>query len=101
MSRRRPDDVLLEWELTVPQLDGPLGAALPFLIDWGQSVHPTDSLTAAARLIDLKVTTPQPALIIVALEIIGIDSRCTVRRGPHTALVARLAAPRGEVTLSS
>src|SRR3954451_24461053 len=29
MSRRRPDGVLVQWELCYPQLDGPLGRALP------------------------------------------------------------------------
>ena len=40
MSRRRPDGVLLEWELTVPQLAGAFGCALPFLIDWGDQRIP-------------------------------------------------------------
>ena len=62
MSRRRPDGVLLEWQLTLPQLDGPFGCALPFLIDWGSSAHPTDTLPRSARLVafqvDLTGTSP-------------------------------------------
>jgi hypothetical protein len=100
MSRRRPDGVLLQWQLTRPALDSAVGAALPFLIDWGQSPHPTDSLPPAVRLIDLEITTPRPDLINDALELIGITSGCTIRQGGRTALVARIATGSGEVSLS-
>jgi glyoxalase-like protein len=58
MSRRRPDGVLLEWQLTFAQLDGPFGCALPFMIDWGASAHPTDTLPPAVRLVGLDVFHP-------------------------------------------
>jgi hypothetical protein len=101
MSRRRPDGVLLEWELTFPQLDGPFGGALPFLIDWGQSAHPTDTLPQAVRLLGLDVVHPQPDTLRIALDIVGVGPECDVRAGPHAALAAHLATPRGDVTLTS
>ena len=47
MSRRTPDGGLLEWRLTRRT---PLahGGAQPFLIDWGTSQHPADTLREAA-----------------------------------------------------
>ena len=44
MSRRRPDGVLLEWQLMF--LAGhEFGRAIPFFIDWRQSPHPSLGLT--------------------------------------------------------
>ena len=100
MSRRRLDGVLLEWELTVAQLDGPFGRALPFMIDWGRSAHPTDSLAKSARLIRLDVEHPDPRLLGVALEIIGVATDVEVHRGDRPAIHARIATTRGEVTLT-
>ncbi len=100
MSRRRPDDVLLEWELTLPQLDGPFGLALPFMIDWGHSAHPTDSLVAAVDLVELAVRHPRPAELQAALDIIGVGAIVVVDEGPP-ALRATIASPRGNVSLTS
>jgi Glyoxalase-like domain len=99
MSRRRPDGVLLDWRLTFPQLDGPLGCALPFLIDWGESSHPTDSLPTGARMVVLRVAHPDPAAVEVALDLVGIDG-VEVRLG-SPSLTARVAGRFGEVTLTS
>lgn len=101
MSRRRPDGVLLEWELTVPQLGGTFGCALPFLIDWGRSAHPTESLPTAVRLIGFEVEHPDTARLRSALDIIGATAECELRQGARPALAARLQTPRGDVTLTS
>jgi hypothetical protein len=101
LSRRRPDGVLLEWSLTYPQLDGPFGCALPFLIDWGESAHPTDSLPRAAQLLELDVTHPHPDSLRPVLDILGLAGECTLHVGQKPALAARISTPRGEVTLSS
>jgi len=101
MSRRRPDGVLLQWELTLPQLNGPFGCALPFLIDWGSSAHPTDTLPRVVRLTALDVVHPDPHLLLTALEVIGLTDGCRVAGGARPALRATFATPRGEVTLTS
>lgn len=101
MSRRRPDGVLLEWSLTFPQLDGPFGRALPFLIDWGESAHPTDTLLPGVRLLELDIAHPNPESLRSALDIIGSSNEWTVRGGERPVLSARIAAQAGEVTLTS
>ncbi len=101
MSRRRLDGVLLEWELTLPQIHGPFGCALPFMIDWGDSPHPTETLPATVELVELVVVHPDPRLLRAALEIIGVDSRVDVREGDRAALRATIATERGDVTLTS
>lgn len=101
MSRRRPDGVLLEWELTFPQLTGRFGMALPFMIDWGLSSHPTDTLQAAVQLLGLEVTHPDVQPLRTAFDIIGITTGVDLREGAQPALVATIATPGGEVTLAS
>jgi Glyoxalase-like domain len=100
MSRRRPDGVLLEWKLTFPQLSGRFGSALPFMIDWGQSSHPTDTLPAAVRLVGLEVTQLDAGLLRAAFDIIGITTEVDLHEGPPS-LRATIATQAGEVTLTS
>lgn len=105
MSRRRPDGVLLQWQLTYPQLGGRFGGALPFMIDWADSAHPTDTLPAAVDLVRIDVFHPEPELLRTALDIIGIEegvpSGVAVLAGKRAKLLALIATPRGEVTLTS
>ncbi len=101
MSRLRPDGVLLEWELTIPQPDGPFGCALPFVIDWGESVHPTDTLPDGVRLVGLDVVHPQPQLLRAALDILGLSTGVEVHGGEQPSLRARMVTKRSEVTLTS
>jgi hypothetical protein len=101
MSRRRPDVVLLEWELTLPQLSGTFGGALPFMIDWGASSHPTDTMVSAVRLTRLEVVHPDTRALQTALDIIGVSGEVVVVEGPQPALHATIATEGGDVTLSS
>ena len=100
MSRRRPDGSLLEWRLTFPQLDGPFGCALPFLIDWGTSPHPTDTLSTAAQLARLDITHDDPRLLRTALDIIGAREDVEIILGAP-ALAATIETQRGVVILTS
>jgi hypothetical protein len=101
MSRRRPDGVLLEWKLTFPQLTGRFGMALPFMIDWADSSHPTDTLPSAVQLIGLDVAHPDVQALRTALDIIGITTSVELREEPQPSLRATIATQSGEVTLSS
>ena len=101
MSRRRPDGVLLEWTLTQPQLDGPLGRSLPFMIDWGGAAHPSDTLPPAVRLVGLDVFTPDTALLRTALDLVGGVSDVEVHHSDAAGLRARIETSKGDVTLSS
>lgn len=77
MRRNTPDGGLLEWRLT---RRAPLayGGAQPFLIDWGSSPHPADTLRAAMQA-PAQSTPSEPAaevpvtLILESLEFFGPD----------------------------
>ena len=56
-KRKKTDGSFLEWQLTDPyanRLDG----AVPFLIDWGNSEHPSLSLPDAGTLEGLSIYSP-------------------------------------------
>ena len=89
MSRRRPDGVCWRGSLTFPQLNGPFGCALPFMIDWGESAHPTDTLPDGVRLVGLDVVHPDTRLLRTALDIIGLRTGVEVHAGEQPALRAK------------
>ena len=101
MSRRRPDGAVLEWKLTFPQLTGRFGMALPFMIDWATSSHPTDTLLSAVQLLELEVVHPDSRALQAALELIGIAPEVTIHEGVQPALRARIATGAGDITLTS
>jgi hypothetical protein len=96
MSRRRPDGFLLEWRLSRDAPD-PARLVVPFLIDWGTSPHPSDSVPQGVRLVELRAEHPDPAA--VRAQLAALDVPLPVDEGPAPALVAALDTPRGRVTL--
>jgi hypothetical protein len=96
MSRRRPDGFLLEWRLSRGTPD-PGRLAVPFLIDWGDSPHPSEAAPAGVRLVELRLEHPDPDALRATLAALG--ATVPVDAAPEPALVAILDSPRGRVTL--
>ena len=94
MSRRRPDGTLLRWRLTDGDTAHPSGL-VPFLIDWGTSLHPTASGLPVTPLLVLTASAPDPDEIRPLLSALGTE--LDVRRGP-VGLSFTLDTPRGPVT---
>ena len=99
MSRLRPDGVQLNWQLTFPLLAAPHNGAVPFLIDWLDSPHPTVSLPHDAQLMSLHIVHPQADMILAVLAEIGRgDANPTtiieVEEGV-ARLEAEVSTPRG------
>jgi hypothetical protein len=98
MARLRPDGVELRWQLTFPLLGPPHSGALPFLIDWLASPHPTASLPHEASLTFLHLTHPDADRLTAVLAEIGSSEAVTVERGP-AGLRADIWTPRGVVRM--
>jgi len=96
MSRRRPDGVLLKWHLTRHDED-PRQIAVPFLIDWGDSPHPSQASPAGVTLVELRVEHPSPDDVRRALA--ALDAFVPVDEATEPALVATLVTPSGKVVL--
>lgn len=98
MSRQRPDGVELQWQLTFPMLGAPHVGTLPFLIDWLDSPHPTESLPHEASLTFLHLTHPDADLLRAVLAEVGTSDVVTVESG-EAELHADLWTPRGVVRI--
>ena len=96
MSRRTADGELLEWRLTSLRADYGDGL-VPFLIDWGESAHPTSRGLPSAPLRDLHGTHPDPASVRPALVAMRVDLR--IRIGEVAALTAVVDGAAGPVEL--
>src|SRR5215467_924818 len=96
MSRRRPDGVLLKWRLTRHD-QGPGRVAVPFLIDWGDSPHPSQASPTGVTLVELRVEHPRPDDVRRALA--ALDANLAVDEATEPALVATLGTPKGTVVL--
>ncbi|MET0135341.1 MAG: VOC family protein [Kibdelosporangium sp.] len=91
MSRRRPDGVLLEWQLTPPS-----PGLLPFLIDWGHTAHPSRTAVQSGQLLSLQGFHPEPEEVHKGLSALGAELPVTAG---EQALRAVIQTPAGEMTL--
>jgi hypothetical protein len=96
MSRQRPDGTILSWRLTDVPGSGPV-ALLPFLIDWGESTHPSASGSRRAKLIDFYAESLEPEPLRRNLAALRVSM--PVNAGATNQLVATVAGPTGTVVL--
>ncbi len=92
MQRATPDGGLLVWSLTAPPVafDG----LVPFLIDWGDSPHPSGSLPHPVRLAGFVLRTPDPGPVRRALSSLGLDA-IELEEAPVTSIGVTLVGPDG------
>lgn len=96
MSRATPAGRRLHWTLTFR--DEPFGEGLvPFLIDWGDTPHPSETAPAGCTLREIRAEHPDPEPIVNALR--ALDVELPLQRGPQPALVAAIEGPGGTVEL--
>ncbi|MFW6200482.1 MAG: laccase domain-containing protein [Gemmatimonadota bacterium] len=95
-SRETSDGSVVRWRLTDPEAARD-GGALPFLIDWGRSPHPAESLDHACRLGELRLRHPEPDRIRPFLD--TLRPRVVLHPGPEPAISAHLDTPVGRVVL--
>jgi hypothetical protein len=96
-ERERPDGSRLAWRLTDPAKVIAEGL-VPFLIDWGNSEHPADSVPPAGRLQELRAEHPHPTTVQRFLEAMGLHMR--IDRADRSRLIATIRTATGEVELS-
>lgn len=107
MTRKRPDGVLLEWNLTMAPLDESQGGVLPFFIDWGRTAHPSETIPVGGTLLSLDLFHPQPRSIDIVLSAVSDEallgdepSRITLNYADRAALAAEILTANGSVILS-
>ncbi|MEU1271457.1 VOC family protein [Streptomyces sp. NPDC005799] len=96
MSRRRPDGTLLRWRLTDGDTQHPSGL-VPFLIDWGSSVHPTATDLPTTPLLELSASAPDPDEIRPLLS--ALNAELALVQGP-LGITFTVGTPLGPVTFA-
>lgn len=97
MARRAGSGELLQWRLTPNTIDS-TGGTVPFLIDWGQSTHPTVHPLPRLNLTQLALRSPDPERISSHLTALGIAM--AVEYAERAAVRATLGTPNGTVSLT-
>ena len=95
-SRQKTDGSTLRWSMALP-LATPAVEVLPFMVDWKDSVHPTESLEAGCELLRLEITHPKPFPILTALRDLKVEMH--VREGATSTLKAVIDTPNGRVVI--
>jgi len=91
----------LSWRMAVP-VDGklPFGGLFPALIQWEGPAHPAPRLTdLGARLVGLRLFSPEAEGLRAALAPLIDDARVEVVAAPAPRMEAVIATPGGEVVL--
>ena len=96
MSRKTPEGALLAWRLTPGGRDTS-GGAVPFLIDWGKTRSPSQTLPEACALVGFEVFHPEAGKVTGKLAALGLS--LVASEGPKK-LVARLETHNGAMELS-
>lgn len=99
LSRTNPAGELLSWQMTVrtPMAEG---GTQPFVIDWGDTPHPSTRDLPSAELTKLSLSHPDPPLMRRHLSVLGVGSDLVaVVRGPY-GLAASIETPRGLVVIT-
>jgi hypothetical protein len=95
MQRALPDGGTLSWRLTIAP-DWAAGV-VPFLIEWGEAIHPSQSCAHGARLERLIARHPDPMRVRAAWNAMGLDY--VVESGPVAQVEATISGPAGSMRL--
>lgn len=97
LGRVLADGTRLDWHLTIADWPPLLGGLVPFLIDWGESRHPSSTAVKGARFASWHGEHPEIAEVRRAHEALGVELE--LHEGPVPALVAVIEGPDGSITL--
>jgi hypothetical protein len=94
MQRLTTEGVQLNWRLT---LNATGGGAVPFIIDWGDTPHPSASAPSGVNLRSLRIEHPDPKVVAAALTALGAEA--DVVAAPVLTLIASFDGPTGSSEL--
>lgn len=99
MSRVRPDGVELAWSLTRSQ-HTTVPAAVPFVIDWGDTPSPARSLPSMGDLVELRIQHPDGATRTTAEAVAVALGHGIVVADGSARLTAVVDTPLGRIEIS-
>ena len=95
-SRQQPDGSMLSWQLSDPYAM-PMNGAIPFLIHWGDTPHPSGDVPSGGRLTELVIEHPQAETVEAAMAVLGAN--VTVVPAAEFRLSARIETDNGTIFL--
>jgi len=95
-SREAPDGRLISWQLTDPYAM-PMNGAIPFLIHWGTTAHPSAVAPGGGEFAELMIEHPQAERVGSAMNTLGAE--VTVVSGDRYRLSATIDTKNGLVAL--
>ena len=95
-SRMKPDGSEIRWRFTDPYTM-PMDGAVPFLISWGETTHPSLAVPPGGKLVEFVIEHPDPEGVRAALSAIGADIK--VVKADQYSLSATIETANGLVTL--
>ena len=96
-ARTTPEGKVLKWRLTNPHA-ARLETATPFLIDWGETLHPAETAPKAGSLTALRFEHPQPDMLKHVFATLGLSVEVASADDP--AIIAAVKTPNGMVELT-
>ncbi len=94
MSRDVPAGQRLHWKLTRNTAGDGL---VPFLIDWGETAHPSTTSARGCRLVSLRAEHPEPGVISRMLAALGEELGVSVGVAP--LMIAMIETQNGMIEL--
>lgn len=96
-KRKTPDGATLSWQLSDPYAL-PFEGALPFLISWGSTPHPSSTTSLAGQLRKVYISHPQSDKVKALLYLLKTDIE--VVEASAFTISAIIATAKGDVLLS-
>ena len=96
VARATPEGEQLTWRLTISKEFAAEGL-VPFLIDWGNSPHPSNTSEAICSLEEFRAEHPDPGAVQSMLDSLGVS--LDVVHGPKARLRGTLVGPNGSIEL--
>lgn len=96
--RTTPDGEVLRWQLSPPSAMH-LGGAVPFLIDWGTTPHPSASAVTGLTLKRVTIAHPDHERLSRLYAALGLSESVSVIAGSDCSLSFTVDSPNGVVTL--
>jgi hypothetical protein len=88
---------VLSWRVVNVE-DEAWGDAIPFMIDWQGSEHPSGTTPPGCRLLEFRALHPRAEALSEIYR--GLAIPVPVSRSPAPGFLARLHTPKGEVLLA-
>lgn len=95
-SRVTTSGSLLKWKLALSTYDADVDV-FPFLIDWGASIHPAESMEMQCSVAQIKLQHSCPEKIQSIVDQFGIEVE--VSKDDKASIAVTLATTKGEVTI--